>query len=358
MAETFPRGRFVWHELATTDPDAAASFYQKVVGWKLAPSEQDPSYRYWQNRGTSLGGLMPLPDSAKSMGAPSNWLPYVAVPDVAATTRHAVSLGARTYVEPKNIGVGEFAVLADPQGAVNAVYRSSGAQGGHDDPANPGEFSWHELMTTDALAAWEFYHSLFGWVKTDAMDMGADGIYQMFGRGGMPLGGIYNKPAGVSAPAHWLSYARVHNADTAAAQVAKLGGRVIRGPMEVPGGDRIAMLMDPQGAAFAVHAVSAANLAAAGAATTAAKKSAPATKATAPAAKKKAAPAAKKKAAPAAKKKAAPAAKKKAAPASRKRKVAPAKKRKGKPARGKKAKKAPPRRAAAKRTVKKKGRRR
>ena len=27
------RGRFVWHELMTTDPQAAIGFYTKVIGW-------------------------------------------------------------------------------------------------------------------------------------------------------------------------------------------------------------------------------------------------------------------------------------------------------------------------------------
>jgi predicted enzyme related to lactoylglutathione lyase len=347
MAETFPRGRFVWHELATTDPDAAAAFYPKVAGWTVGPSQNDPSYRYWMNRGKPVGGLMLLPEQAKNMGAPSNWLPYVAVPDVVATTRQAVALGARTYVEPKDIpGVGKFAVLADPQGATFAVYRGAAEQGGHDGAPNMGEFSWHELMTTDAAAAWEFYHTLFGWVKSTAMDMGPGaGVYQMFDRAGRMIGGMYNKPANVPAPPHWLSYTRVPSADTVAAQVPKMGGRVLNGPMDIPGGDRIVMCMDPQGAAFAVHAVKAA--AAVPSATASPKPAAgkpaaatPAKAATKPAARK---PAAKK---PAAKKKPAKAAKKKSAPA-----------RKKKPARARK-KKAPARRTARKRTAKKKARRR
>jgi uncharacterized protein len=45
----------------------------------------------------------------------------------------------------------------------------------------------------------------------------------------------------------------VDSADRAAERVAAKGGKVMNGPMEVPGGDRIAQCMDPQGAAFAVH---------------------------------------------------------------------------------------------------------
>jgi len=63
---------------------------------------------------------------------------------------------------------------------------------------------------------------------------------------------MYNKPPEMRAP-HWLCYVSVANADEAATTVTKLGGKVVNGPMEVPGGGRIAMCLDPQGAAFAVY---------------------------------------------------------------------------------------------------------
>src|SRR3546814_13685412 len=34
---TNPCGSFIWYELMTPDPDAAATFYGSVVGWKIAP---------------------------------------------------------------------------------------------------------------------------------------------------------------------------------------------------------------------------------------------------------------------------------------------------------------------------------
>ncbi len=189
------------------------------------------------------------------MGSQSHWLPYVAVPDVDATVRHATSLGARTYVPPTDIVVGRFAVLADPQGAIFAIYKSVGETPGHDGNAKVAEFSWHELMTSDPSAAWDFYHALFGWDKRSAMDMGPQGVYQMFGRAGIDLGGIYSPPPDAPMPSHWMCYVRVPSVDKAVALIEKLGGRVVHGPMEVPRGSRIAMCIDPQGAAFAVHSV-------------------------------------------------------------------------------------------------------
>jgi predicted enzyme related to lactoylglutathione lyase len=115
------------------------------------------------------------------------------------------------------------------------------------------EFSWHELATTDHSAAFEFYQALFGWNKTESMDMGPMGIYQMYGRGEMTLGGMFNKSEDMPGPSAWLLYIEVEDVDHTARKVQELGGKILNGPMEVPGGGRIAQCMDPQGAAFAIH---------------------------------------------------------------------------------------------------------
>ena len=62
MPEAFPRGRFIWHELMTTDPDSAVPFYKKVVGWNVQSWEPDPTYRLWTMGDSPMGGLMPLPE--------------------------------------------------------------------------------------------------------------------------------------------------------------------------------------------------------------------------------------------------------------------------------------------------------
>ena len=82
--------------------------------------------------------------------------------------------------------------------------------------------------------------------------MGEMGIYHMFHRGAHPLGGMFNRPPEMPVSA-WISYIRVPDAHAAAARVAELGGAVLHGPIEVPGGDYVAQCQDPQGAVFAVH---------------------------------------------------------------------------------------------------------
>lgn len=256
MAAPTARGRFVWHELMTSNPDAAAAFYGKVVGWKTQSWPQDPSYRTWMAGNAGVGGLMALPDEAKLAGSPPHWMTYVGVPDVDASVRQATGLGARTHVAPQDIpGAGRFAVLQDPQGASFAVYTPPSTGG---DPTGADAFSWHELATTDNEAAWKFYRTLFGWQHTSSMDMGQQGTYLMFGLGGpQPIGGIYNKPPEMPMPS-WLPYIKVPLADDVATAAKRAGGRIIVGPMEVPGGDRVVVFFDAQGAHIAAHSVAAA----------------------------------------------------------------------------------------------------
>jgi predicted enzyme related to lactoylglutathione lyase len=255
MSDATVRGRFVWHELLTTDTAAAAAFYEKVIGWKPQAWPQDPSYNMFAVKAGPVAGLMALPEDAKKMGSPPCWVTYVGTPDVDETARQAAEIGGSILKEPTDIlSVGRFAVIQDPQGAVFSAFTPLPGPMG-EDTMTFGDFSWHELITTDRPAAFSFYERLFGWVKTEATEMGPGmGLYQMFGWPGKTLGGMFSNRH-VPGPPHWLAYAMVPDSKRVADLVPKLGGRVLHGPREVPGGDWIATCSDPQGAVFAVHSV-------------------------------------------------------------------------------------------------------
>jgi predicted enzyme related to lactoylglutathione lyase len=245
------RGRFVWYDLMTSDPKKAEDFYPKVAGWGTQPFEGMP-YTMWTRDGAPIGGV----GQVQPAGAPPHWIAYIAVPDVDAAVTQAEGLGGATVVPGTDIPtVGRFAVIADPQGAIFSVFTpTDGGQGpGEDREPKLGEFSWHELMTTDYEKGFAFYQAMFGWEKIAAHDMGPLGVYFIFGRKGREVGGMFTMPDDMRMPPNWMQYIRVDSADAAAERVKANGGTVINGPMDVPGGDRIAQCMDPQGAAFAVH---------------------------------------------------------------------------------------------------------
>jgi uncharacterized protein len=260
MANKSLRGRFLWHELMTPNPNAAERFYTKVVGWKTQAWDQNPSYKMWMAGAKSMGGLMVTPAG----GPPPQWFCYIGTPDVDATVRQAVELGGTVMKPAMDLpNVGRFAFLQDPQGAPFAVFKPSTEPQEATDPG-VGDFSWHELPTTNWQAAWDFYSRLFGWTKTSAMDMGPDGTYQMFGLEGRVLGGMYNNRKLQGKP-YWLPYARVRDAKATVDSIKQLGGTIASGPMQVPGGDWIVTGRDPEGVWFAVHSKAAAAAAPSGA---------------------------------------------------------------------------------------------
>lgn len=249
-----PTGRFAWYELMTTDPDAAPGFYSNFTPWTAMPWDGGPEpYSMWMIGEQPIGGIMKLPQEAIDQGAPPNWMVHISTPDIDATVAKAQELGGMVMHRETVPTVGSFAIIADPHGAVFSAYQPEGDAPGHDGPAKIGEFSWHELMSNDWKEAWAFYSELFGWTEDSQMDMGEIGIYHMFKGPAHPIGGMLTRTAEMGPAAFWLFYIHVESVGTAAEAVTANGGKVINGPMEIPGGDTIAVCCDPQGATFALH---------------------------------------------------------------------------------------------------------
>ncbi len=248
MADNTVRGRFVWHELLTPNKATAHDFYSKAVGWAKQAWEQDPSYTMFAAASGPLGA------SIESREDEPHWRPYIGTLDVDETVATATRLGAKVLTPATSLpNAGRFAVLEDPHGAEFGVH-SSPTEPRPDTPAVYGEFYWHELATTtDPVASFAFYQELFGWDEVRQYDMGPMGIYLLFGRNGREIGGMFDKgKQGPPGGASWVGYVRVPNMDAAVATVKAERGKVLNGPMEVPGGDWIAQLSDPHGAFFAV----------------------------------------------------------------------------------------------------------
>ena len=248
-----PQGRFVWHDLATTDVEGAKNFYTQITPWTTKTWEDDENYTLVEHDGLPLGGMAPLPADSQSNGATANWTPSVYVYDVDACVRQAVKLGATIVSPPREIpNVGCWAAIADPDGAPIALFEpSQGPPPGNAGPPRVSEFSWHELAANDWSKSWDFYRRLFNWERIEEHDMGPLGTYFIFGLNGQGMGGIFTRSAEMSPPS-WTSYIEVDSVKSAVPMVTQLGGRVLREPHQVPGGSWIAHCCDPQGASFAM----------------------------------------------------------------------------------------------------------
>jgi predicted enzyme related to lactoylglutathione lyase len=240
----------------TTDTKGAEAFYKAVVGWSAEPFGGAPQdYTVFSRSGkVPVGGLMARPDDLK---APPFWSMYVGVPNVEEAAAQIKRLGGSECSPVIEIAsVGRMQMMQDPQGAAFYIMQPASNPQGPEATPEVGDASWHELMTTDWAAAMKFYNEVFGWQPSDAMDMGADGKYQMFNRPHGMIGGMMNIPKAMAGqmPPNWQFYFRVPDLDAAIERIKANGGKILNGPMEVPGGDRIVNAMDPQGATFSLHA--------------------------------------------------------------------------------------------------------
>jgi predicted enzyme related to lactoylglutathione lyase len=250
MAHAAP-GHFLWFDLLANDPQTAIAFYTHVIGWTSQPFEQ--GYTLFVGTQGGVGGTTAMPEQERTMGAPPHWVANVCVADVDATVVEVRELGGRVLVEPSDFPkVGRLAVIADPQGASINVFKPNQPMTLRDS-TKPGEFTWGELATSEHESAFAFYSKLFGWEKARDVDIGAMGRYLIYGCDGKDMGGMFTKSTDMPAAPHWLYYVEISDLDAGVERAKSKGGKVLNGPMEVPGGARVAQLMDPQGAAFALH---------------------------------------------------------------------------------------------------------
>ena len=249
MAErtSYAPGTFSWAELVTSDAGAAKAFYTEAFGWSYDdnPVPDGPVYSMALRDGKQVAALFASDEQ------PPHWNCYVTVASADETAAKAKEAGATVMAEPFDVmDVGRMAVIADPTGAVLAVWeprRHIGARIVNE----PGALCWNELATNDVAAAKKFYEGLFGW---STEDMG-DGAYTMVRVGDRTNGGI--RPMGEmesGMPPNWLAYFAVPDSDESAAKAGELGGNAIVPPMDVPVGEssRIAVIADPQRAVFGI----------------------------------------------------------------------------------------------------------
>jgi uncharacterized protein len=114
----------------------------------------------------------------------------------------------------------------------------------------PGTPSWVELSTPDPDASAAFYRDVFGW---GASEPGGEetGGYRMFQSAGSNVAGLMGHMQ-EDQPTAWASYVSVADADETAQKVTDAGGSVIVAPMDVTDLGRMAVFVDPTGAAFGV----------------------------------------------------------------------------------------------------------
>jgi uncharacterized protein len=232
----------IWIDLATTDTEGAQGFYSQLFGWEkqdLGPEAQ--GYAFWNLNGEMVAGFGPtqMPDQ------PTAWQVSIGTEDVEATLAKVKESGGDIIVGATDVfDTGRWGVFRDPTGATLGLWQPL-TMSGFRVENQPGSFTWAELNTPDLETSKRFYGTLFGWTtKTSEGDQ----PYTEWQIDGQSIGGAWQTGEQISAdtPPSWLVYFATDDVDQTASKATDLGGKVLTGPQDYPGG-RFAIIQDPQG---------------------------------------------------------------------------------------------------------------
>lgn len=239
-------GKFVWSDLFSSDMEANRVFYAELFGWEWRWISQPPRpYGMFYLDGYAVAGMAhrAAPEGEEQYG---RWVHYVSVPDIRGTEAAVVEKGGEALMPVRAAAQrGEFAIVADPQGAILGLMRS-GSGDPEDFRAEYGEFMWHQLFTRDMDPAANFYQALFGYDVVKEAD--SPDIVQFF------LQTEHHTRAGMGSLSEdsetqptWLGYVRVENVAATAARAQELGGEVLVAPSAGNLDGDMAIIADPTG---------------------------------------------------------------------------------------------------------------
>ena len=244
-------GRFVWHDLMTTDAQKSLEFYQQLFPeWTVEDLGIGAAgtYHLIRANGFQCGGIVAIPEDA---GIPSHWIGYVAVKDCdAAVERVKEAAGAVVMPAHTAPGIGRFAVVADPVGAIVKPFE---VEREIHLPTRPksGQFAYDECLSNNVPATQRFYQSVFGWSVIET-PMDGLGTYTSFRVDEKDTAGCQAMPPEADGNPVWLSYLYAEDIDDRVAQAESLGAQLFVEPQNVPGVGRFAVLADSSNALFAL----------------------------------------------------------------------------------------------------------
>jgi predicted enzyme related to lactoylglutathione lyase len=175
------------------------------------------------------------------------------VADVEAACGAVTAAGGTVIVPAMDVmTAGRMAVCVDPQGGFFSLWEARDHIGS-EIVNEPGTFCWSEIQSRDIEGSKAFYGAVFGWEAVTHEIGPPMGSYTEFALGGGTIAGGMPMPPMVPAevPTYWLVYFAVDDCDASLARATELGATTLVPPMDVEAG-RFSVLMDPQGATFAI----------------------------------------------------------------------------------------------------------
>lgn len=245
-------GKFVWHDLVTTDLEADKRFYTGLFGWTYEQRRGPNGNPYTLARsGDRFVAGMVVEPQPKDGSVISRWLGYLSVPDVGVAVKQNGAAGGSAVVERLDISdYVSVAAIIDPQGAVLGLAQSNIGDPDDSRAGTPGRVVWNELLANDPVAAAQFYKALAGY-KVDVQQRNG-GEYTLLIADGVKRAAILQNPMDGVEPL-WLTYFGVQDVKAATAKVGGLGGRVLLAPAADIRDGMQALVVDPSGALLALQ---------------------------------------------------------------------------------------------------------
>ncbi len=242
-------GKVIWLDLRTTDLAHAKQFYAGLFGWDFRDYRvAGADYAVATVGGRPVAGLL---QRAVLEGEQrrSAWLPFIAVKDVDATVRNALSHRANIREVAENRPLrGREALLTDPEGIAFVIEASSSGDP-PDAPPTPGNLCGTSLYARDPGDAAVFYQQLFGYQLEGLPANGGFERARLSSGGRLRINVNAWSEAAPELSKRWINFVCVANVADATAQAVKLGGRVLVATQ--PDGQRVSVIMaDPTGAPF------------------------------------------------------------------------------------------------------------
>ena len=242
-------GQFVWHDLASPNPQSSMAFYKDIFGWEFETlGSSENSYYVIKNNGKPIGGIFKL---AAKYGAVSEWVASISVEDVdAAVTINEAQGGKTIFKKAFFKGRGETAMVQDPQGAFIAFIHAEGGDPDFRTEFEENAWLWNELWTNDYDASMKYYEALCGFSGKSIL--GSKAPYYVLEKDGTKYFGLMGNPV-EGARSSWMPYIRVADVDKTVEVAKKAGASFMMEPNEEIRKGSIAVLLDPLGAQFTIQ---------------------------------------------------------------------------------------------------------
>jgi hypothetical protein len=243
-------GDIYWFSLLTENAAAASKFYSELFGWEITDSPRTGALMALRD-GEPIAGISQIEDRVPNTSE-SLWLAAITVDDLPKAVATAKELGATVHEDITHLpGWGSFALIQDPQGAPVTLALPERRLGGRQGYSG---WRWAELWTHEPEKAVNFYTKVVGYT-VEQMPMGA-AAYTVFGFPGERNAGLValEQPEIAS---RWAPYVGVTDLRGILVRVWQLGGQVLREPSEIDfeaaGANRVALILDPTGAAMFLY---------------------------------------------------------------------------------------------------------